>query len=221
MDTTLSCSFPFVFQRTDRYDKYSWIEVECKKAREKLNRKESYKINPRSLRLIDDSLSNPEADWEGRNEWLLPMMSKSIEELNEKWNEDRTSLGLVCPKAIHDFVLDEIRDDADRDSTIQLTLDGTKAIIAEPMGAVMRYRFNCHDNTCNGHRILCEDWELLEAWRKWRGKYESDEVTWEKIHSKFYDWMTTKRDLYFYMGMYYNMPYWLIIGLYYPPKMNS
>jgi len=46
-----------VFSGDNKLRKYDWIEVECKKAEEKLSRKESYKIRDGTLKIIDRSLS--------------------------------------------------------------------------------------------------------------------------------------------------------------------
>ncbi len=81
---------------------------------------------------------------------------------------------------------------------------------------IFRYSFKCNANNCKGHKIMCEDWELLEAWRKFRIIYGCQQAK-QKSREKFFDYMQN-RDLYFYMGMYSRYPTWLIIGLYYPPK---
>ena len=81
---------------------------------------------------------------------------------------------------------------------------------------IFRYSFTCNANTCTGHKIMCEDWELLGSWRKFRVKYGLDQAK-QKIRERFFNCIKT-RDIYFYMGMYSRYPTWLIIGLYYPPK---
>ncbi len=46
-----------VFSGPKKLRKYDWIEVECKKAEEKLGRKESYRVRDRPLKIIDRNLS--------------------------------------------------------------------------------------------------------------------------------------------------------------------
>jgi hypothetical protein len=67
---------PFnVFSGPKKLRKYDWIEVECKKAEEKLSRKESYRVRDRPLKIIDRSLSlrkvNGRVDWVERNKLIL------------------------------------------------------------------------------------------------------------------------------------------------------
>ena len=66
--------------------------------------------------------------------------------------------------------------------------------------------------------MTCEDWELFEAYRKWRGKYVTEEETWSKIRQRFFDYFKEKRDLHFFLGTHSMFPSWMIIGAYYPPK---
>ena len=193
--------------------------MECEKDKDILKRKESHRVKKRSIRLLDDSLSNRPTDWKKRNELVLPMQSKSIEELREKWQEDRTSLGLIKPKAVSDLLFK--RKQSESESTVQLDIFGNEASIVTPMDVAIQYAFTCADKTCTGHRIICEDWELGEAWRKWKRSYGDGNLLEDKIRERFVDYLVNEHDLYFYMGMYYRQPSWLIIGLYYPPKKQS
>lgn len=209
--------YDLFFEGENRFPKYCWIEVECKKDdKDILRRKESHKVKKGSIRLIDDSLTVRPIDWKKRNELVLAMQSRSIEELRGKWEEDRTSLGLIRPKVVSDLVFK--RKQSESESTVQLDLFEEEASIVTPMDVVIRYAFTCADKTCTGHKIMCEDWELGEAWRKWKRRYGDGNVLEAIIRKEFFDDKVNKRDLYFYMGMYYIHPAWLIIGLYYPPK---
>ena len=64
---------------------------------------------------------------------------------------------------------------------------------------------------------MCEDWELLESWRSWKNKYKTDQLLWQKLKERYFDWMK-KRNLHFIIGTESRYNKFLIIGLYYPPK---
>lgn len=210
-----------LFSGYNKLKKYDWIEVECKKAKEKLNRKESYEITPNSLKIVDRSLSSSsKIDWEIRDELILSHISPSREYLEDMFEEDRTSIGLIKPTELIDFYKKEdlqIYDDA---STFQKTLFGSSMIpVVEEIPHIFGYKFKC--SGCSDgkpHEIQCEDWELFESYRSWGLKYRDVDVLWDKLYHKFYTYMLESRDLYFYMGMFSIYPTWLIIGLYYPPK---
>lgn len=210
----------YIFNEIHKYD---WIEVECAKAGEILNRKESFKIKVNSIKVIDNSLSSEGANgtpnWSERNKLLLPHVSPTLESLGEKFKIDRTSIGLIKPKNIKNFYKEAelvIYDDSKK--AMQQTLFGTSIPEVEKIPHIFGYEFTC--NGCSEekkHRIQCEDWELLESYRKWGQKYGELEILWKKLKEKYYDYML-ERDLYFYMGMFSRYPTWLIVGLYYPPK---
>lgn len=200
---------------SNNFKKYTWFEVKCEKASEKLNRKESYHIDNEKINILNHIDSDNK--WESRNNIILPLVSPSLEELMDRYEKDKTSLGIIKPQLI-DFVVDDkpTEDEKDMIRYTQKTLYNEEIKPVDKIPFIFRYSFKCNANNCKGHKIMCEDWELLESWRKFRVKYGLDHAK-QKIRERFFNYMKT-RDLYFYMGMYSRYPTWLIIGLYYPPK---
>jgi hypothetical protein len=99
---------PFnVFSGPKKLRKYDWIEVNCKKAEEKLRRKESYRIRDGFLKIVDTSLSSRKikgkVDWIERNKLILSHVAPSLEDLQAKFDEDRTSIGLIKPVEVFEF----------------------------------------------------------------------------------------------------------------------
>jgi len=211
------------FLGPDKIYRYDKIEVECKKVTdEKLNRKESYRIRDGSVRIIDRSLSRGKIQgkvpWAERNTIILPKLAPSLEYLEEKFREDRTSLGLIKPVEVMDFFTREELRQPTEPKEFQRSLDNQIIPIVDAIPHIFAYKFTC--SGCGDgkpHDIMCEDWELFESYRSWWKNYPDVKLLWMKLHEKFFDFMK-KSDLYFYMGMYSQMPTWLIIGLYYPPK---
>ncbi len=96
------------FLGAQKIQRYDWIEAECEKVTdEKLGRKESYRVHDGSVNIIDRSLSlgkiKGKAPWEKRNEIILPKIAPSLEYLQEQYQKDKTSLGLIKPTAVMDF----------------------------------------------------------------------------------------------------------------------
>lgn len=210
-----------LFRRPNSIPRYSWIEVECKKATgEKFKRKESYKIKPSSLRIVDRSLTKRPVKWEERSKIILPLLDDSIEQLEEAFKNDRTSLGLVKPETVLDFYeTGKMRDyEKDINLSIQMTIFGEKRPELEKLPHMFRYKFRCSTENCGGHDMTCEDWELFQSFRSWRYKYPDHRTLWEKVYQKYYIEFTQKYDLYFYMGTHSIYKAWMIIGLYYPMK---
>ena len=203
--------------------RYDWIEAECKRVTdEKLGRKESYRVRDGSVNIIDRSLSlgkiKGKAPWEKRNEIILPKIAPSLEYLQEQYQKEKTSLGLIKPTAVMDFFTREELLQPPEPKEYQRSLDDQIIPIIDTIPHIFAYKFRCAG--CNDeklHNIMCEDWELFESYRSWWKTYPDVKILWAKLHEKFFDFMI-RHDLHFYMGMYSQMPTWLIIGLYYPPK---
>jgi hypothetical protein len=99
---------PFnIFSGPQKLRKYDWIEVECKRAEEKLSRKESYRIRDGSMKIVDRSLSlgkiKGRVNWNERNKLVLSHVAPSLEDLQAKFDEDRTSIGLIKPAEVLEF----------------------------------------------------------------------------------------------------------------------
>lgn len=218
---------PFeLFRGGKNIPKYSWISVDCEHAHEYLNRKESYHIKPDSIRIHNKIETGPNKTWGERNNLVLPLKSKSIEDLVEQSKNDRTSLGLIRPKELIDLTIDtkggvddqenEIIQDNKNNKAYQETLFGEKRSDLELINYNFRYHFTCENPDCRGHNIMCEDWEMSQAWRKWEKRYSDKATLIEKFRKKFFYDMKNK-NLHFFVGTHSRFNTWLIIGLYYPP----
>jgi hypothetical protein len=216
-----------VFRRGPRFKKFSWIEVECEKAQgEKLRRKESYRIREGSLRVVDTSLCENPVDWAGREKVLAHLRSPSVESLVQAFDADRTSLGFIRVGELQRFYKSEELnvEGADGPRIMQATFDamggmGRPKWILNQIPHVFRYQFRCGvpDNSCRGHDMTCEDWELFESNRKWSERYRTPELLWEKLHDRYFTRMKDA-DLQFFMGTESQYGSWLIVGLYYPKR---
>jgi hypothetical protein len=78
------------------------------------------------------------------------------------------------------------------------------------------YDFRCPEDTCNGHSLMCTDWEMGQSYRSWRAKY--GEAGWEEKFRLAYQNRMMESDLHFYVGTVASHPNrWIVIGLFYPP----
>lgn len=150
--------------------RFDTLELECKKQTDKLSRKESYKVRSGSIKVIDNSHSKPNVDWKKRNELIFPLVSGSINDLMEAYKVDKTSLGVIKPKELIDFIKTEPLKTYEREGwSFTKTLDGEKIPTIIKIPHIFKYKFTC--NCCQkddkDHEMQCEDWELFEAYRKW------------------------------------------------------
>jgi hypothetical protein len=171
--------------------------------------------------------------WNERLRLISPAVDpQGMHCLRNHQKERRTSLGIVKVRELIDFYitapLEEIIEQGDYRVSEQTTLTG-KPIMeghrTDRMAHVFYYEWRCHGPCCADdaegqgyHRTTCEDWELFQAFRKWREDYPEEDVFLEKFKLRFYDMMGTS-DLHFVMGTPSHPAHqdsWMVIGLVYP-----
>jgi hypothetical protein len=108
----------------------------------------------------------------------------------------------------------------DSDTLRQRTLfDKAPAQILEKIPFDFRYDFRCGDVNCNGHNMICTDWEMAQSYRSWRQRYGD---RWEEpFRLRYEQEMIEKNDTHFFVGTIHQFPdSWIIVGLFYPPKQQ-
>ncbi len=200
-----------------RFKKFDLISATLQRAPHD-RRKESYKIVDPYKITIEGSIE----DWEERRK----VASEHLDSGFSKLGDDNRSLGIIKPKDVQDFIMQQrmrIKDEGEKvvlDKTIQTLLpEFPEADSKGPFRPMelpwLGYSYTCHDEDCNGHKMMCIDWEIQELYRKLRK--EGEKMAFQKTRDKAL-WMV-ERDLYFCVGTTWRFPSWMIISLIYPPKV--
>lgn len=221
--------YPINYNVYNRLNLKKFIKFKAKIRKDKsdyLGRKESHKIDQNTIKVIDDHLTNTHGKgvWEERIEILEKILSPSIKRLNSKYYKDKTSLGIIKPvqEDIHFIISKPVNDiEVNIMKKIQLNLFGEKLKKVDRIEKAFSYKYKCGEEECKGHKMICEDWELLEAFRSWRRIYSNPDKLEKKLRNKFEWGMINKKELYFILGTHWRFPTWLIIGLFYPPKQKD
>lgn len=204
-----------------RFSKYTWIRVPVKKARNDA-RPESHRLNDEHIE-CQETLDTKRC-WEERKKIVLPLLSPSVEALQARQSLDGTSLGIVKPKRISDFSIEDAESpDWTPKELANLTKEdlfaGAPKWVLEKIPWVFTYTFYCDDASCHGHTMRLLDWEVAQSFRSWRLRYPDPERLREALCQRYRDEMIGKYDTHFYLGTIANHPRsWTIIGLFYPPK---
>lgn len=210
---------PFRFMGgNQQFKKYQWIEVDAKKSADP--RKESYEVDIDTLRIVSDPIPPSEA-WNARKEIILPLEVPSLCYLQSTRKQSGDTLGIFKPKTIHKFIIEPDTPDwtpEEREKLLQYSLyDKHPLKPLEKIPYKFSYRFTCDAPDCSGHKLMCVDWELGQAYRRWRRKY-GDKWEWAII-DRFETDMILKYNTYFFVGTIHGHPgSWIIIGLFYPPR---
>ena len=211
---------PYRFLHSDqRFSKYELVEVEVAKSSD--SRPESYEVNVESLKILSGPLPTHNG-WQSRREALKPLTSHCLCCLKESLNRDKhPTLGFYKPKRIKRLLIEE--DDpnwseSDLGKLSQTSMfDNAPPRILEKIPYKFRYEVSCDEQNCRGHSMICTDWELIEAYRRWKVQYPD---AWEdKLRQKFEYEMVQRNDTHLFVGTVRSHPAsWIIVGLFYPPK---
>jgi len=145
-----------------------------------------------------------------------------MECLKDLQERDGTSLGLTKPRVVEQFLIEK---DADRwkpkweAQMQQLNLFGPERKPLRKLPFKFSYQFRCHDERCNGHKMMIADWEVYELfWNVLDRSRDADETI-AKVRTKFFDEMCgPKKDTHFFVGTVNRYRSWIVLGVFWPPK---
>ncbi|MBI4322089.1 MAG: hypothetical protein HY675_26660 [Chloroflexi bacterium] len=158
---------------------------------------------------------------------MAPLVAPSIEDLRTRQQQSGTSLGIIKPERITDFYMAPAKSETWTPQELS-KLQRMGLFQAEPLRTLEKipmefhYVFRCEDARCKGHDMQCLDWEIYQAYRRWKKRY-SDVTDFEsKFLLRFKDEMINRNDTHFFVGTLVAHPEaWTIIGLFYPKKETS
>ena len=207
-----------------QFKKYQWIEVELQ-PREKGNdkRKESRKPILEDITLLGEPLSTAKG-WLARREIIDKLPHLTIKQYETLYNEDGTSLGVVRPSRVIDMKIEPVEgewDDAKQGILIQQRLFGEQPKELAKIPYKFSYVFECEDHD-KPYTRMCEDWELGALFIKERRRLGSNEAAAKSVKNKFFNELCTpNKDTRFFMGTVYPYNTWVVLGVFYPPKLDD
>ena len=225
--------YPINFRELEydrQFKKYQWIEVMAEKHTGRDSRKESYRPNCETLRVLGEPIPTKRSgDWSERARYVLANKARSMEELKDRQKADRTSLGVFHPAKIHDLLISD--DDADwkpsfKKELAQARLWDRRTVTKVPPRKVpfkFHYKFECDDERCKrNHKMMVVDWEAgVLYWRLVDEGATPSEAA-GKVRDKFLNQMCgTDRDTHFFVGTTGAFGTWVVIGLFWPKKPTS
>ena len=211
-----------LLNRDQRFSKYEWVKVAVAKSSEDA-RVESYRLRPDGIQILSGPLSKANA-WKARKDIVLPLIEHCLCCLAKKRDlQQYPTLGVFRPANI--VRLRIVPADPPHWTPAELAMLRQKHFFAEAPKRELEkipfkfyYEFRCAETNCNGHTMMCTDWEMAESYRRWRSHY--GETVWqEKFRQRYEVEMIQKYDTHFYVGTVAAHPNrWIIIGLFYPPR---
>ena len=208
--------------RGQQFRKYQWIEVDLDRP-DKDNRPESWRPDLDSIKILGEPIS-PKNQWRDRREIIDAMPHHTVNELKELFDEDKTSLGIVRPCKVVDM---EIRkQDGDwkpkwQALFSQMRLFGQQQKPLTKLPYSFHYHFECEDSE-KPHVAMCEDWELGTLFLGEVERLGSEEAAAESVRNKFLNELCREdKDTRFFMGTKFPYNTWLVLGVFWPPKIEQ
>lgn len=210
---------------SQQYRKYQWIYVDATKHRGRDTRRESYRPNCESLKILGEPIRTVRGDWSERAKFALAKKSASMEDLHERQGRDNTSLGVFRPRTIHDLIVtaDEAAWKPEfLEALRQARLWDDRKVTMQPPRKVpfkFKYRFECDDSRCKrNHEMMIEDWEVGALFWRLVDKGATHKEAASQVREKFLNELcASDKDTHFFVGTILAHPLsWVIIGVFYP-----
>lgn len=203
------------------YKKYQWIEVEAIKNPDD-PRPESF--SPQGEIKILGKPIGTEENWAERKKYVLSNGVKTMCWLQKQLQKD-ISLSIVKPKKVIDFTWKKTTENWSNQQIYALNqiglFDNNKPALLEKIPYEFSYQFICEEPNCNGHKMMIEDWEVMELYRRMKEKHGESQGL-EKVKGKFLNQICSpEKDIHFFVGTVLQFGTWIIIGTFWPPKSNK
>ena len=181
---------------------------------------ESYKVDQDSIRILRHL--GTQNKWAERKKIVLPTLSPSFCTIFDEVSLHK-SLGIFKPIDIKFEIKKSVpKDEKKRRAAYdQYCLFDKKLKPVEQIPFSFYYTFKCHNSpNCPKHKLMIHDWELMQAYRRWRHRYTPQALLFDKIRERWFDDLcASARDTYFYVGNMWQRPkQFMVLGVFYPPK---
>ena len=234
--------YPVPFRKLDyegQYKKWQWIEIDLVKNDSDF-RPESFRPNNIDDEIILLDKIGTENNWEKRKDIVLNKVWDNMSELIEdsRHINNKTSLAVMKPKKVIDFVWKEVEREWDKEKLKRIIAKQKQISLFEEEDAKkffkvvnkLPYEFSYKFINEDGkeRKLMIEDWELGMLYWNCLKKFNGDEsIALNKVKEKYFDLFVNDRDLYFFLGttkkfhaMNSHNPF-IIIGTFYPKKENQ
>jgi len=208
-----------------QFKKYQWIDVALEPhGRGRDKRKESRKPKLNTIRILREQLST-EDKWRERRRIIDPLPHNTLRELEDLYDREKVSLGIIRPKRVIDVEVAPT-DEPDwkpkwKNLRSQKWLFGEQPKRLRKLPFQFRYVFECEDSDAP-HRCMIVDWELGALFLKESDRLGSDSAAAEAVRRKYLDEICAPdKDTRFFMGTRFPYNTWLVIGVFWPPRVDA
>jgi hypothetical protein len=196
--------------------------VRCTKATND-PRPESHKVEYESIKL-GEVYGSTGADLNTRRLVVSQGFVGSMCDLLEKQRADKTSLGVIKPHELLDFIIEPVSGSEKWDDEVKLratqnSLFNPERFPLEEPKYSFKYKYRCENEDCTTHTQSITSWEIQQAYRSWRDEKGEDRAL-EMIREKWAGqmWQESKDTQFFVGSVRANPQGFLVLGVFWPPK---
>lgn len=204
-----------------RFKKFDVIELQASKASDP--RPESFQPNVDSIAVVNHISPQRPAE---RRRFIAPLMRPSMCAVRREQKANGTSLGVFRPAEPPELLIVEDRSPWEPDKQMivdqpSMLMPGKKGLEKVPFRFLYRYRC-AGEPACRGHEQSIVDWEIAEAFRRWREQHGEQRAL-EMIQLKWTDqlWAPDRETVLFTGNQFKNPDGFLILGVFWPPKPST
>lgn len=210
--------------RNQQFHKYQWVEIGlAPKGAGNDNRKESRRPELKSLKLLGTPIST-DKKWEERRKIIDPLPVYTVKQLRELYDIDKTSLGIVHPSRILDLKIEPADPEWKPEwqaVLLQMNLFGPQPKPLAKIPFKFSYVFECEDSD-TPHNAMIEDWELGVLYLREVDRLGTPAKAAESVKHKYFDEMCApSKDTKFFMGTTFPYNTWVVLGVFWPPKVQQ
>lgn len=208
-----------------QFKKYQWIKIGlAPRGFGNDDRKESRQPDLESIQILSEPLTTADS-WAQRRAVIDRLPYHTRINLEALYETDRTSLGIVAPSEIIDLTIEP----AEREwkPEWQAVLDQFNLFHGQPKALSklpfkFSYVFRCHDTGDRPHSAMIEDWELGVLFLKEKERLGTEEAAAQSVKNKYlHELCGANRETRFFMGTVFPYNSWVVIGVYWPPKLHQ
>jgi hypothetical protein len=208
-----------------QFHKYQWVELNlAERGAGNDNRKESRRPDLDSIRPLGKPLSIADA-WRARREIIDALPHHTLLELRDLYEAEKMSLGIVRPTEVLDLKVEPSEREwkPEWQSTLmQFNLFSGQPKHLAKLPYKFSYVFRCSDTADKPHNAMIEDWELGVLYLNEVERLGSEEAAVASVKKKFLTEMCHEsRDTRFFMGTVFPYNTWVVIGVFWPPKVKQ
>ena len=210
--------------RPQRFHKYQWIEVElAEQGSGNDNRKESRRPKLDSIRILGEPLSTKNR-WRARRDIIDRLPVHTVNQLRDLYKQDGTSLGVVRPTRVLNLEIQHAAREwkPEQQGVLQqFRLFGPPPKPLTKLPFRFSYVFECEDST-KPHNAMIADWELGVLYLNEVDRLGDEKKAAESVKGKFLDQLcSSDRDTRFFMGTVFPYNTWIVLGVFWPPKVHQ